>query len=271
MSEAYRRQVAEEIRAWEARGPSLVQRLGATLQAPLDHLMASLVPPAALGEILSRIEDSLASLYDDSRWVVDQERIQFEVAELTRELGCAFEASDRVARRCWQWNVALAGTTGAVSGAMGWVGLIVDVPALGVLTIRTMLEIAACYRLEVSASSDPAFVLQILELTGTASTPRPLSAALEIKKLEQAILTKALAAASENAASAAAHVALTHAARALGTSVIQRKLLQLVPVIGGIASGGYNAWFLNDLAETAYMACRRRYLSQHAAALALRE
>ena len=67
--------------------------------------------------------------------------------------------------------------------------------------------------------------------------------------------------------------ALRQFAERLGVQLTTRKALELVPVVGAVIGGSFNAMFVNDVGRAAYMAYRRRRLveldSPDMAALAL--
>ncbi|MNY74621.1 EcsC protein family protein [compost metagenome] len=57
-------------------------------------------------------------------------------------------------------------------------------------------------------------------------------------------------------------VGVTHEiAEAVGTGLLKRKALQMLPIVGGLVGASFNAYFLHEVAEAAYMGYRRRHLA----------
>jgi hypothetical protein len=51
-------------------------------------------------------------------------------------------------------------------------------------------------------------------------------------------------------------------AEALGIRLTKAKLAQVLPVIGAVVGGGFNAWFLAEVTETASYVYRERFLME---------
>jgi len=49
-------------------------------------------------------------------------------------------------------------------------------------------------------------------------------------------------------------------AKDVGQRLTRNKLLQLIPIIGGLIGAGFNFWFVKNISETAYYAYLKRYL-----------
>lgn len=263
MTDDYHQIVREEVRRWEARGPSILSKLSETILVPAQKAAEALIPPRLQEEVSQILAQVIHSLQDISYHLVDEERLNGEVFLESQRHAWPLKASDTVARRCWAWNLAYVGTEGALTGLVGWGGLLVDIPALYTLSLRTLQEIATCYGYDVSSDTEQQYIYQLLSLGASATFERKFGLLLEIKKLELALLKDAaVRMACEMAQRQAARAAVNEVAYAVGAGLARRQSLQLLPLIGAIFGASANAYFLHDLAETAYMCYRRRRLAE---------
>lgn len=259
----YHRHVLEEIRQWEARGPNLLTTVSAGLLGPARKATDALIPASVQEEVTWGLEQLMHKLEGISHRLIDPVSLQGEVQFMTGELGIELLASDRVARRCWGWNLAYAGAGGALTGIAGWAGLVLDVPALFTLAMRTVQEIAVSFGFDISTESERDYIRHLMTVGSCGDVETKVALVAEIKKVEFALLREATVRLGGNALQQQLLRTTTReAAQTLGVQLARRKSLQVVPLVGAAFGAACNAFLINDLAESAYMSYRRRRLAE---------
>lgn len=258
MMDTYLLQVGQELQTWETRGPTLLARVSERFLGPIQHATKTLVPAEIHAEVALRLEQSMQGLHQVGRWLIDPQKIRQQVDLRSQRLGSAFQASDELARNYWGWGLALAGAEGGLTGAAGWPGLLIDVPALYTIALRTTQQIAACYGYDLDSEDEQAYSMHLVKAGSSADTESKLAGVFELKKLEHALILEG----RRYLKTASVSVGVTREiAEAVGTELLKRKALQMLPIVGGIVGASFNAYFLHEVAETAYMGYRRRRLA----------
>lgn len=263
MQDDYYTQVQAEIARWEAKGPNLLSAIGASLLDPARKAAEALIPTSVQEEVSGVLEQVMRKLQAVSHGLIDPVRLQGEVQLLTGDLGLEFMASDRVARRCWSWNLAYAGAGGALTGIGGWAGLVLDIPALYTIALRTLQEIATCYGYDVTSESEQAYLHHLMTVGSCGDVETKVALVSELKKMELALLKEAAVRWGAGMLDQQiARMATREASQAIGAQMARRKSLQVLPLVGALFGAATNAYLIHDLAESAYMSYRRRRLAE---------
>lgn len=258
MTEVYLDQVHQELQAWESRGPTLLARVSDRFLGPIQKASRTLVPAEIHAEVSLLLDQAMQRLHQTGRWLIDPQKIRQQVTQRSQRLGSEFQASDELARNYWGWGLALAGAEGGLTGAAGWPGLLIDVPALYTIALRTTQQIAACYGYDLDSEDEQAYSMCLVKAGSSADADSKLAGVFEMKKLEHALIAEG----SRYLRTATLSVGVTRdIAEAVGTELLKRKALQMLPIMGGIVGASFNAYFLHEVAETAYMGYRRRRLA----------
>jgi len=278
MNKAYVEKVRHEVRQWESERPGFLNNLTDILLFPAKKMARSLMPTGVRRAAGKAIYELLLRLGSSTELFVDRERIYRRVDAAYRKRGDELRAADSAARHYWRKGIAYAAGEGGAAGAVGLVGLAADLPALLAISIRSIRQIGTCYGYDMDSRGEKEHVLHVLRL-GSAST---LQAKMEflagIKEIQRVLVRLSVTSAAERIASSqlsrlSVLTALRQFAERLGVQLTTRKALELVPVVGAVIGGSFNAMFVNDVGRAAYMAYRRRRLveldSPDMAALAL--
>ena len=146
---------------------------------------------------------------------------------------------------------------GAGTGTLGAAGIALDIPALVSLSLRAVSEYATYYGFDVALQHEQAFAMSIL---GAASSPTVATkqiAMAELSKMAVMIAKRKTCAELERMIGVQV---IKKIAQALGIRLTKAKLAQVVPVVGAAVGGGFNAWYVGNVTETAYHLYRERFL-----------
>lgn len=263
----YDRRALAEIEAFRKPAQSRAGRVLGRITAPAGKAM-DLVTGSVVGEAVTRaIQGILSLLNDGASWSVRTEAIHSEF-RAKGHLGVhspgdihslELEQVDRIVGYLAAKYKALAAAEGAGVGALGGLAILGDIPLLAALALRAVNEFAAYYGFDTSLQSERIFALSVLTL---ASSPTVAAKQVTLAELSRASAMLSRHAAWGELQRGASVNAFKTSAEALGVRLTKGKLAQLIPVAGAVVGAGFNAWYLNEVTNTAYMLYRERFLRQ---------
>jgi hypothetical protein len=153
---------------------------------------------------------------------------------------------------------ALALTEGAGFGAMGPVGIPLDIVSLVTLNLRAIGEYATYYGFDVSSRVERLFAINVLAF---ASSPSDGSKAIAMAQLLQISKNVAKKRAWKDVERYAFAVVLPRLAKALGIRLTKAKLAQFVPLAGAVVGAGFNTYFTAKVCDAASWLYRERFLA----------
>ncbi len=259
MTDTYLFQVQEQVREWESRGPTFLNRIEEFLLTPLQQAAEAIIPDEIHDEVAHRLDHAMKRLHQVGHWLIEPEKIRQQVGAKTEILGSPFHASDELARTYWSWGLAWAGVEGGLTGAAGWGGFLLDVPTLYTIALRTTQQIAVCYGYDLESEEEQRYSMCLVKAGSAANSTSRLETMLELKKLEHALIAEGIRRLSSKTV---ASVVTREVAEAVGTQLLKRKALQFLPFVGAFVGATFNAYFIHEVAESAYMSYRRRKLAE---------
>lgn len=152
---------------------------------------------------------------------------------------------------------ALALAEGAGAGALGLAGIAVDVPALLALNLRAISEYASYYGVDVSTEGERLLALQVLSLGSAPSQAARVAMMAEMNKVMVMVVKRKTWAELERSVVVKM---IQELAKALGLRLTKAKLAQIIPAVGAVVGGGYNAWYTAQVTRDAAMVYRQRFL-----------
>ncbi len=162
---------------------------------------------------------------------------------------------------------AMAAAEGAAAGALGALGIAVDIPALVGMALRAVNEYATYYGFDVSIQGERAFAMNILSAASAPDNAAKQIALAELTRLSVMIARRKTWDELQRLLSVQV---IKKIAQALGIRLTKAKLAQLVPAVGALVGGGYNAWYIGEVTTTAYLLYRERFLiAQHGPEIAV--
>ena len=246
----YEQSQIEQIRIWRAAPPGIIERATGFALSPLARLVSGLVPPAAI-EALLRASD----------WMAEKTI----PAGAPAADGAELEQLDADARAIRNWAVAYAGGEGALAGAVGFLSLPVDLPAIVTLSLRTIRRIGATYGYAATGDPERQFVYAVLSIASANSAQQKRAALDTIRGMETQMLAHNWAVLGERAArrGVSAEAMLLFArdvAEQLGLNLTRRKAMAALPVIGAAIGATVNGWYMRDIAAAAQRTYQERWL-----------
>jgi len=260
--------VRAEIARWEGETPGVVARAGEVVLSPALGAIAKIVPSRLQEGIARAIEGALQGLGGQARRFVDLVDIARRIEATKAEHPHPLEAADTVATHFKRQAIALAAGSGAATGLAGVAGIAADVPAVLGVAMRLVAQIAACYGFDPHDELERDYLLAVLRLGSTAEAESRREVLASLEQVDHVLLEvawKKLSAsiAKGRVAKATALLGAERLAALLGVQLSRRKVAQIVPVVGAVAGGVFNAMFLDDVAKAAMNAYRRRWIAAH--------
>lgn len=246
----YEQKVLNNLLRWQQQGPSWGTRLLAKPSGAAVQAVQNMVPVEALRAGLTKA-NQFARKVDDRRDVLKRSGLPNEVALGAQSL----EAADRLAIQISRRAMILGGVGGGVLGVTGAVGMVIDIPLLLTLALRTIHRTGYCYGELLDEAERERLAVGIFALASANSLDEKTSA-LEALASGRDVVDDAWrdglerVAEREMAKDAAAYSVQTLASR-IGLHLGARKGAGVVPVLGALVGSSMNAWYLHDVSQTA--------------------
>ena len=176
--------------------------------------------------------------------------------------------SDKLANEVHNWAIGVASAEGAGSGIWGISGLMLDIPFIITLALRTIHKIGICYGYKSNDEKGRQFVLTLLSAAGANTVRERVDALAMLRVIDIMIAKQTLKTITEKAverqlAKETVLLSVTNLGRQLGINITQRKILQAIPAIGAIVGASVNGWFINDVGWAARRAFQERWLIEN--------
>lgn len=170
-------------------------------------------------------------------------------------------------------NTRMAAVSGAGTGLVGWPGLIADLPALFMLSLRSIHQVAICYGYDLDEEDAPEghklfeleYMMRVFKVATASDVVEKQRGLSELKDFEAGRIEElengvggeyATRQVSKNATSLVSQRII----KEIVEQTISKKAAGLVPGLGAIFSAGFNYVYLQDVGEAAYMLYRERFL-----------
>lgn len=244
---AYEKQQFTEMLDWKNQSPSVVGRVIGIALKPVSWLIQQIIPTRV-------IQATIQACNGMAKFSIDVENFKKEckIYNIKDLKNRPLEDCDKFANEIHNWAIGIATAEGAITGAGGLPGMIVDVPAIITLAFRAINKIGLCYGFENKTEEDNQVILSILSAAGANSMKEKQIALLTLKQLEVIIIRntwkKMAEKAIENEFSKEAGIlAIKALAKQLGINLTKRKAMQAIPVIGAVVGATMNASFIQDV------------------------
>ena len=263
---------AEEQRALDATekffrepGESLLGRASRAVFRPVEALTERLVPDRVLelaGGGVEGVLKGIATISDktlDLGGVLREARKHAEVDWIEELKDQPLKVVDTIAEASTSQGQLLAALEGAGCGAGGVALLAADIPLLFGVCMRTVRHIGACYGVDPELPGEDVIAFKVFELACGGTQDR-YAELLEIDTLADELDGLEQSQRAEKAAVLAGLFMSREAIKKIVSMLISRKVFQTIPLAGALVGAGFNYLFVADVAKTASMVYRRRYL-----------
>ncbi|MEZ6184544.1 MAG: EcsC family protein [Planctomycetota bacterium] len=246
-------------------GDSLLGRASRAVFRPVEALTERLVPDRVLelaGGGVESVLKGIATISDktiDLGAVLREARKQVEVDSVEELREQPLEVVDSVAEASLSQGRLLAALEGAGCGAGGAALLAADIPLLFGVCMRTVRQISACYGVDPAQPGENVIAFKVFELACGGTQDR-YAELLEIDTLADELDGLEQSQRAEKAAVLAGLFMSREAIKRIVSMLISRKVFQTIPLAGALVGAGFNYLFVADVAKTATMVYRRRFL-----------
>ena len=273
----YIENASAEIKKWENEKPGFLNQVADFILWPAEKAADALIPASIMDTVGKAIQGCLSGLASQTTRTFDAETIRTSVKARGRELGGEapslsdlLRSADERARESWNWHIGCAVTEGGATGAAGFVGLAVDIPALFTILIREIQEIAVSYGYDPDDQAEREYLLHVLRTGSATNIKEKIGFVVSLKEFEQILLKVAWKSMSEKLAAKQISkesllAAIRQFAKSLEIQITKRKALQMIPSNGALVGASFNGVLANDIGHAAYMSYRRRWIADHSA------
>lgn len=258
------------ILAWERREPGWIGKAFASLMGAANDRMSDM---AVMQAVDNAVRGCVSLLQDGAAYTVRPEAIFAEYRQDGRSVYCSQdiallplqEVDVTVGRLALKYK-SLAATEGAVEGATSIGGpqfavpaLLAGIPALMGLALRATCEYAVYHGFDIELEQERVYALQAMNAASLVQTGGKLVVLGQLAKTAHDIAVRKTWAELNRTAFAQI---VGQLGRSCGVRVTKAKLGQAIPLAGMFIAGGFNAWFLANVCETAGMLYRKRFLAR---------
>lgn len=247
------------IQQWKLAEPGIIAKAMDKVTAPASWALEKIIPLKGIKYVL----DSANSI---AKKITDVEKIKniAEVSEIRHLRHKGLAISDYLSHDVEKWALGIAAAEGAATGWAGFGGMVIDVPAVITLSMRTVYKIGLCYGYEGTEQWEQDFVFGILSAAG-ANTIEEKIAALsmmnEINILLEEDTNKVMGEFVKKQLNRRyAVMTVEKLAKQLGMNMARRKIMQAVPVISSGIGAAINVWYINEVVVAARCSYQERWL-----------
>jgi uncharacterized protein (DUF697 family) len=267
MDKEYFAAAQREIQEWESEGPGYLTPLTDLVFLPVANVAKVLIPAGVQRAVGKATYEVLLGLNSATQLFNDEESICRKVDAAYCQCGDEFKAADSAAQHYRKWNMAYAAGEGGATGAVGLLGLAADIPALIAIALRLIRQIGTCYGYDMNTDPETEHSLHVLRVGSAPTLKAKMDLLVALKEIQYTLVRLSLGAIGESLARnelgrLSVLAAIRQFAERLGVQLTTRKALALVPVVGALIGGSFNALFVNDVGRAAYMAYRRRRIAE---------
>ncbi|WP_314622977.1 EcsC family protein [uncultured Selenomonas sp.] len=253
----YEEDQVNEILQWKQQEPSVVAKGLGVLMKPLAMVLQILIPNSVIRGALNSANDAGAFLADEEDICRDG-HVQ-SVEELKHK---DLAVSDRLADEVHNWAIAIAMAEGGGAGALGAPGMAIDIPALLLLSTRTIHKIGLCYGYKAVSEEEKIFALNILSVAGSNSMKEKQAALAELLILKNTLKIpwKKM---GEKGMHGMFLKLIRELCKQLGINFTKRKAAQAIPIVGAGIGALANGDFIRDVGYAARRSYQERWLTEN--------
>lgn len=258
------REVWDEILFWQITPASFWTPVGDRFNEYRDWI-AGAAPEQITKAILNALEGALRMMQDASEAMTRDQSILAEVRKRGYPVGSIrelrdvpIEVLDEISASSTIGGKVLAAIEGAGMGIGGLVFIAAYIPAIMLLNLRFMSQVAHTYGFETTSQEEKMFLLGLLAVGAT----EPGTKAAFLSNLNRIALDVARKKTWTDPNEHAFAAVVRKVAEIVGIRLTKRKLAQLIPLAGCAVGAGFNYAYTHQNLETARMMYRKRWLME---------
>lgn len=272
--------ILNEVAAWKAANPGFLNRATDFVSKPISWVTEKLTPEDVKSSANSVTEKIVEKIHDASSWSVNPgdvlkaaQEFDIEAATIAELRKASIHDLDHVSQDFITQNSRMGTISGFGTGLVGWPGLIADLPALFIIALRQIYQIALSYGYDPTVPDgevrerefEMEYMMRVFKVSTAADKVEKQKGLAELKDFEAGrdseiygemlgdYTTKQL---GKNATSFVSRIVI----KEIVERTITKKAVGLVPGLGAIFSGGFNYVYLKDVGEAAFMLYRERFI-----------
>ncbi len=263
------KRVHEEVLEWEnrpQRASGFLRWMSQTLTSQLAKLPSEYATP-----IVDSMRKVLTVLRDTALSTINVESIAYKVSlkcgkavqEGVNDEHLPICILDEASRECIAFNISTSTVEGALCGAGGIHGIIIDIPVLYTFLYRLIGEVALCYGYDLTSQQEKMYVMKVLELGHQTDDSSRQGTIAELHVLHTAVRGGI----SPNSLTGkAALQSMNMLCEKIGLSYARRKLATILAVVGGVTGAAANYLLAREVGKAAYHTYRKRFIMDRAMA-----
>lgn len=252
----------DEVARWEIDPASSWTPVSEKFDAAKNWL-ASMVPDSITRPIFDAVRGGLLALHDaadamtrDDALLSDIKKRGYSVSSIADLKNVPIQVLDEVSASSMTGGKILAALEGAGTGAGGVAFIAADIPAIMLLNLRFISQIAHTYGFDTQSQEEKTYVLNLL---GAASADRAAKASF-LNNLNRIALDVARRSTWKDLEEHVLVALARKIAEIIGAKLTKKKLAQLIPVVGSAIGAGSNYAYTHDNLQAARMMYRKRWL-----------
>ncbi len=246
----YEAEVLADFERWRVAPPSWGTRLLAKPSGKVAKVVQSMVPVEALRAALEHANRFALRLNDEKAILK-----RAGVATVDDLRGLPLQQSDALALQVRRRAMVMAGAGGAAFGLGGAAGMVLDIPALLTLALRSIHRTGLCYGDSIEPLECQRLGIGIFALASANSLEEKQSALAALAHgewvVDDAWRDGIERVAEREMAKEATVFSLQTLASRVGLHLGSRKSAGVLPVLGALVGSSMNAWYLYDVTQTA--------------------
>lgn len=264
----YERNALKEIQAWKHPEQSFFGQIADIASWPIDKVGELVMSAPGVDYVMERAVSGIVSHINDfACWTVRSDAVYEEYEQRGMALKerpsdlfkYDLEKLDAVVGFLGAKYKTVAAGEGALTGAAGFAGIPADVLSLLTLSQRAVGEYATYYGFDVSLQNERIYALNVLGYSSSATDAAKQAAMAQLAKIARDVAAKKTWKHLEQYAFVQM---IKKICESVGIRITKAKLADIIPGVGAVIGGGFNAYFMSKVCDAAFFLYRERFLAQ---------
>jgi len=265
--------ILEEINAWKGESPSFLSKISSTLAKPISWAGNQLIPSDVQNKMAEMVQNVMDKLQTASNWTVSEKIIIQDVQQYAPHIQTikdiktvSIQDLDSVSQEYLKSNKLASAMQGLGTGLLGWVGLIADLPAFFVVSMRLIHQVSLCYGYSKEGENsefEMDYMLHVFKVATASSTVEKQQALSALKDLETDFYQEQEPSDDPLIKHVTKRIAVGLSSKLIQEIIMQileRKAIAMIPGVGALLNSGFNYLYMQDIGKTAFMLYRQRFL-----------